>query len=315
MLRVILIVFAISLTGSAASIAVAERHRASIDAVAAGTFDTGQFAAAPAVLADRQAAVAGHRQAVARADRAFIVCFLLAIGSGVAFALCAIAKILGALIRAARRPSGHPMGFSEGGWPDQYPPPPGWGPDPSPVIDTVEGAPMGILNRKNAIARLCEETGNFAFLKAEGVTHYVVPNGPQRRHRLEIKHDARFENVTLQGFFPIRFSLEKTPSGLFARVLMRSFELHFASWCVIMTESCEAGLCVRACVPRAALDSRLLDRVCTEIIDELEGFQKELREKFAYTPGQGIVYPEAPRSTGTAIATQHARYPAPRRGG
>lgn len=118
MLRILLIIFALSVSGGASAVVIAQHHRAAIDA-AAGAGDVGRFVASPVVLVGRQEVAAGHWKAVEQADRAFVIYFLLAVGSGAAAALCVIVKLVRTLIRAARRPSERHMDFSDGDWPGE----------------------------------------------------------------------------------------------------------------------------------------------------------------------------------------------------
>ena len=106
------------------------------------------------------------------------------------------------------------------------------------------------------IEQCCRET-DWVFVSRE-VDLYRVRSGDHRSNvYVDIRHSERFSSVVFQSWFPIRFSLEKPPAGLFARVLLRSLELRWASWQLSIGQSAEACLCVCARLPVEAVNGRL----------------------------------------------------------
>ena len=74
------------------------------------------------------------------------------------------------------------------------------------------------------IARLCDETG--WVLTGREADRYQVRSGDHRANvYIELRYSERYRNAVFQSWFPVRFSLEKPPAGLFARVLLRSSSL------------------------------------------------------------------------------------------
>ena len=141
---------------------------------------------------------------------------------------------------------------------------------------------MGLLRRQeDLIPTLSHKTG-FVVTDRQGGRFDVRNADNRRRVCVEIRavHDS--ENVTFQCWLGCRFSLETPPAGLFARVLMRSYDLIYAHWLMIIAESCEGSLCVSASIPRVALDADRFAFVMNEVIDERNAFDQELRDKFRY---------------------------------
>jgi hypothetical protein len=136
----------------------------------------------------------------------------------------------------------------------------------------------------NLIERLCRQTG--WVLTGREADRYQVRSGDHRPPiYIELRYSERAPNIVLQSFFPIRFSMEKPPSGLFARVLMRGTALSWASWGLSIGPNCDAALVVSAGLPRAGLSAALFRDVCEEIAGEIRGFRQELHDKFAWDLG------------------------------
>ena len=122
---------------------------------------------------------------------------------------------------------------------------------------------------------------------------------------IEVCYGERQVNVLFQSWLPIRFSLERPPAGLFARVLLRGHPLNWSAWQMSIGGSCEACLYVSASVPRTALDARLFQEVCTEIANEIRGFHQELHDKFAYDLG-GVMPEAMPREARGGVPARRA---------
>lgn len=150
--------------------------------------------------------------------------------------------------------------------------------------------PVGLASRSesawpqpagNMIEGWCRQTG---WVLADRVgDHYRVRSGDSRSPvTIEVRYTERQVNVVFQSFFAVRFSLEKPPAGLFARVLLRSTSLKWASWGMSIGESCEACLYVSASIPSSSADARVFNAICQEIANEIRAFHQELHDKFAY---------------------------------
>lgn len=94
--------------------------------------------------------------------------------------------------------------------------------------------------------------------------------------------------MLFEAELPVRFSLEDTPSDLFARVLLRSVPLKFASWRMDVRQSCEALLFLSVQWPGQGMVAGLFDDICREMRDEVLSFHQELRDKFRYQ-ANGVV--------------------------
>jgi hypothetical protein len=143
------------------------------------------------------------------------------------------------------------------------------------------------------IEGLCHESG--WVLTGREVDRYQVRSGDHRSNvYIELRHSDSYRNIVLQSWFPIRFSLEKPPSGLFARVLLRSSSLTWSSWSLNIGPNCDAALVVGASLPVAGMNAALFCNVCEEMAGEIRGFRQELYEKFAYDLGDGRMPMMAP---------------------
>lgn len=132
------------------------------------------------------------------------------------------------------------------------------------------------------IPRLCHESGRWLMVRREGDRYIVQARDHRAVHEISVRDNGNTYTVLFQGWFPVRFSLDNPPSGLFARLLLRNMELHFSAWAIAIGGSCEACPTVAALVPRRSLDAALFNTVCHEIRDELIAFHNELHAKFRY---------------------------------
>ncbi len=143
----------------------------------------------------------------------------------------------------------------------------------------------------NVIESLCRKIG-WVVTRREADIYQVRSGDHQTNVYIEVRYNERSPNVVFQSFFPIRFSLENPPAGLFGRVLLRSASLTWTSWALNIGETCDAQLCVNAGLPTTALDAGLFGKVCEEIAAEIRGMRQELHDKFSYDLG-GVMIPEA----------------------
>lgn len=140
------------------------------------------------------------------------------------------------------------------------------------------------IRPENTIERLCREIG-WLFVGQEGDHYRVRTADRQSSVYLDVKYSEHTVNTLIASWFPIRFSLERPPAGLFARLLLRSIELRWSSWQMSIGGSSEACLCVSATLPTGSLKASLFHIVCKEVADEIRAFHLELHNKFAYAIG------------------------------
>jgi hypothetical protein len=141
-----------------------------------------------------------------------------------------------------------------------------------------------MLRRKTEIERLCRRSGKWAVIEFDRVDRYQVRT-TTARHLCEVtvRHVSGKRACTrFQCWLPVQFSLQNPPSGLFGRLLMRSWDLRWSAWHINIADSCEASACLSVLIPNAALDARLFDDICREMTEEVLSFHRELRDKFNY---------------------------------
>jgi hypothetical protein len=134
------------------------------------------------------------------------------------------------------------------------------------------------------IPRLCQESGRWVLVRQQHDAYWVRTSDPGRLVEIYIRCSGDAFTVLFQAYFDPRFRLDNPPSGLFGRVLLRNHDLHLSNWAMYIGESCEACLYVAAMIPKAALTASLFDKVCRELVDEINGFKRELHDKFLYDP-------------------------------
>jgi hypothetical protein len=166
--------------------------------------------------------------------------------------------------------------------------------------------PSGLARQptRSLIERLCQETG-WGLLGQEAGRYQVRSRDTDSPVAIEVCYGERQVNVLFQSWLPIRFSLERPPAGLFARVMLRGHTLNWSGWQMSIGGSCEACLYLSASVPRTALDAGLFQEVCTEIADELRDFHLELHDKFAYDLG-GVAAEAMPREVVGGVPARRA---------
>lgn len=143
--------------------------------------------------------------------------------------------------------------------------------------------------RDDLIDRLCRESGRWMVVSREEDDYRVRAVGDYRAVQyVGIRCGAAFHDVVFQSWFSVRFPLDNPPSGLFGRLLMRNFMLKQAAWALQIEGSCEAGLCCCARVPKSALVPCLFDIVCRELVNEIDDFHQELRDKFRWAGGEVV---------------------------
>jgi hypothetical protein len=148
---------------------------------------------------------------------------------------------------------------------------------------------------KTQIERLCDKSRKWMVLSYDKLDHYRLRTTSSRTvYEICVRHHPQRQSTRFQCWLPIRFSLENPPSGLFGRLLLRSWELAWSSWNINILQSCEASACVTCLVPRAALDIGLFDDICTEQSEEVAAFHKELRDKFNYAAMGGTIVTPRP---------------------
>jgi hypothetical protein len=139
--------------------------------------------------------------------------------------------------------------------------------------------------QQEMVPRLCAESRRWVVVSAEAGSYKVRNNDGRRSVHITVSQRPGATCTLFQAFFGIRFSLEREPRGLFARVLLRNFQLKFAAWGMYIGESCEACLYLSTLVPTAGLHAMLFTAICEEILTEMNSLEDELHSKFTYNPG------------------------------
>jgi hypothetical protein len=151
---------------------------------------------------------------------------------------------------------------------------------------------MNLLPRPalTPILEACRTTGDWLITGRSGDWVYVATRQDRRQHEIGVRCSERLVAAKFSCRFPTRFSLQHEPKGLFARMLMRNHDLHYAYWVVHITDSCEAQPYLFAQWPVSALTTAVFNAICKEMHNEVEAFAYELRSRFQY--GGVYVRPE-----------------------
>jgi hypothetical protein len=155
---------------------------------------------------------------------------------------------------------------------------------------------MNLFERRPLIEQIVAKSPAWQILRRDGDMHRITSADSGSLTPIVVRAPKQRPFVVFNAFLPIRFSLERTPQGLFARLLFRSNALGLSSWNMDIAESCEALPYLFAQVPRDSLTPFLFDLICREMTEEIRSFRQELRDRFSYgigPVGGGVHQPSA----------------------
>ena len=151
-----------------------------------------------------------------------------------------------------------------------------------------------MFRRKTKIELMCRQTGNWAVTDFDKQDLFTVRTTSFRTvYPITVRHHPKRTSTRFQCWLPVNFPLDNPPSGLFGRLLLRSWDLGWSAWNINIGHSCVATACVTALVPNMALDATLFDEICREQTGEVSAFHQELRDKFNYAGQAGSGYVDA----------------------
>ena len=160
-----------------------------------------------------------------------------------------------------------------------------------------------MFGRKSLIQKLCERSGvHFRF--RDGPCFHVYQPGQRRGDYTAIKVVYQPHHVWTKFtcLLPVRFPLDRTPDGLFARAMIRSLSLGYTHWLIEIAERCDASLYLLANTPTEWLTPRLFGEICKEMGDEAESFHQEIQDRFNYAGRSGGGFAAAAvRQTGPGV--------------
>lgn len=142
---------------------------------------------------------------------------------------------------------------------------------------------MNLFRRNDLIRKLCKGTGRWIVIGQEGDVYDLRSNDASRVRHACVRWRADVQFIMFQAYLPLRFPLDRTPSGLFARMLLRNMDVSFAHWHMDLRGSAEAVAYLAGQWPLAGMTPKFFDAVCREMTDEVHAFHQELREKFRGT--------------------------------
>ena len=137
---------------------------------------------------------------------------------------------------------------------------------------------MRAFGREDLITRLCRKTGWLLLGRQEDL-YTVRSPGPAGVQLIAIRHRHR-GRVKFTAGFPVRFPLDRTPPGLFARLLLRSRDLKHSHWLMDLWGGLEALPYLHGRWPESIVTAAFFDAVCRELDAEIRGFHQELRDRF-----------------------------------
>jgi hypothetical protein len=119
-----------------------------------------------------------------------------------------------------------------------------------------------------------------------------------------IVHVKHGENMCTMGFtaeLAIRFPLDKEVQGLFARLMMRSTELCYASWRMDIGGSTQAIVYLYAQAQVLGLSDVRFQAIIREMTAELLAVEAELRAKFSWGRNAGSVQTPPPQQAAAGV--------------
>lgn len=169
---------------------------------------------------------------------------------------------------------------------------------------------MGLLTREDFVRRLARRTRCWEVVAQKGDSYELRSNDTRAVRRLTVRHRQGVGYVLFQAGFPVSFPLDRTPPGIFARVLLRNVCLKLCHWNMDLQGGLESWLYLCGQWPESSMTPEFFDAVCHEMTAEIQAFHQELRDKF-----QGdLTVPTRPASAGTASSID-IRFVGPVQGG
>ena len=124
---------------------------------------------------------------------------------------------------------------------------------------------------------------NTHIVRRDGDIFWVRPSFADRGQSIRVCGDHF--SVLFHQPFSTTFPLQPEPPGLFARLMLRNFDLHYANWAISIGGRCDAAPSVSARLPTDSLNESVFESVCKELIERSQAFQRELRDRFRYFVG------------------------------
>ena len=142
-----------------------------------------------------------------------------------------------------------------------------------------------MFRRKTKIEQLCRQTGRWAVTAFDKQDLFTVrTTAAETIYEIILRSGKQKSDCTrFHCWLPVSFHLDNPPSGLFARLMMRSRELRWSAWVLNISNACEGDACVTVLIPNVGLDAKLFDEICREQSNEVAAFHRELRDKFHWT--------------------------------
>jgi hypothetical protein len=165
---------------------------------------------------------------------------------------------------------------------------------------------MKLFRRDDLVTRLCRESGRWFITGREGDSYDLRSNDAAAIRFLSVRHRPDVDYVMFNAALPLRFPLDRTPSGLFARMLLRNVGLKYCHWNMDLRGSLEAVAYLHAQWPILGMTAGFFDSLCREMTEEIRGFHQELRDKF-----QGDMTRPAASTPGPAAAGPDVRFVEP----
>src|SRR5262245_54190610 len=102
-----------------------------------------------------------------------------------------------------------------------------------------------LFRTRDPIAELARQTGQWAVVRRqEPGLYWLRTTSGGRPYEVSVRHPRGGRFTRFQTWLPVGFPLDRTPNGLFARLMMRSWDLVWGAWVVNILEACEARACV-----------------------------------------------------------------------
>ena len=139
---------------------------------------------------------------------------------------------------------------------------------------------MRVFGREDFVTRMCRLSGRWTITGREGDGYDLRSNDARAVRYLSARHRPGVDYVMFHAALPLRFPLDRTPSGLFARLLLRNAGLQFCHWNLDLRGGFEASAYLHAQWPVPGMTPEFFDSLCRELTEEVRGFHQELRDKF-----------------------------------
>jgi hypothetical protein len=140
---------------------------------------------------------------------------------------------------------------------------------------------VSLFKRDTLVEQLAKTTG-WPIAESCGDAYTLRSPDPGVVRHVWVRHQQGNSFMKFSATFPVRFPLDRTPDGLYGRLLLRSMNLNWCNWLMEIADNCQAQPFLWGMWPTVVVTPEFFQTVCNEMVGEIRDFHAELRDKFQY---------------------------------